>query len=50
MIPTNNARKIAIEMYSLIPLKESAPNPEAMISESIATGPIASWREVPIIA
>ena len=33
-----------------MPDKDIAPSPAATSSESMATGPTANWREVPIMA
>ena len=38
---------MAIEVYSSMPLSESAPKPAATSSESIATGATLSCLEVP---
>ena len=48
--PIKKAKNIAMDIYSSIPERFKAANPEATRRESIATGPTANFLDVPIKA
>jgi len=45
--PTISARRAAAEIYPALPSSISGAKAEAVSNDTIATGPTASWREVP---
>ena len=50
MTPTTRARKMAKRMYSLVPDTAKGSRAAAVISETMATGPVDNWRLEPKIA